>query len=75
MTILKGLTSFGTPEKTLPYLERMQLENPKTFEEVVNNIFAARNYSRINNCIKTGEIRFFLFLNLLTFYFSNPKSL
>ena len=33
MTILKGLTSFGTPEKTLPYLERMQLKNPKTFEE------------------------------------------
>ncbi len=33
MTILKGLISSGTPEKTLPYLERMQLENPKTFEE------------------------------------------
>lgn len=33
MTMLKAITSFGTPAKILPYLERMQLENPKTFEE------------------------------------------
>lgn len=33
VTMLKAMVSFGTPAKVLPYLKRMQLENPKTFEE------------------------------------------
>ncbi len=49
MTILKGLISFGTPEKTLPYLERMKLENPKTFEEKLYRKLLVKELGNILN--------------------------